>query len=578
MIMAFIKNLQKLIRQAGGMEPADLVLKDCHIVNVFTGELMRADIACCDQWIAGVGTYGGIQEMDCSRYLACPGFIEGHIHIESSLLCPEQFVNAVLPSGTTTVICDPHEIANVAGMAGIRYILEETEDLPVSVYVMAPSCVPATHLETSGAFLGPEDIALLLDHPRVLGLAEVMNFPGVLNGNEEILAKIGHARTRRKAIDGHSPGLGGKPLQAYLSTGIASDHECTSAEEALEKLRSGMHLFIREGGAARNLEALLPVVNEKNAHRCLFVTDDCPPDVLQKEGHLDRIIRKAVRLGLDPIMAIQMVTVNAARFFHLEDRGAIAAGYRADLVLFENMEDLRPCHVFAGGRHHVECGKAIQAKSEKGTSVAGDVFQSVRIQNEKVRFSVPVEPGMLRVMRVVENQIVTETAEIEATVVNGMAVADPKRDLAKIAVVERHCGTGNVGVGFVIGIGLQKGALAGSITHDSHNIIVVGMSDEDMGLAVRSVAEAGGGLAVVADNQVLAFLRLDVAGLMSTRSLTEVNEALQGLLAASRTLGTNSENPFMLMSFLALPVIPHLKITDLGVVDVDAFSLVKLWR
>jgi adenine deaminase len=571
------ENLQRLIRQASGREPADLVLKECRVINVFTREVIRADVAICGEWIAGVGTYSGVREMDCSKYYASPGFIEGHIHIESSLLCPEQFVNAVLPSGTTTVICDPHEIANVAGIAGIHYILEETKDLPVSIYVMAPSCVPATHLETSGATLDPENVAELFKHSRVIGLAEMMNYPGVLAGDEAILEKICHARNRQMPVDGHSPGLTGKPLQAYISAGIESDHECTTAEEALEKLRSGMYVFIREGGVARNLEALLTVVNEKNGHRCLLVTDDCPPDVLQREGHLDRILRRAIGLGLDPLMAIQMVTINVARYFHLADRGAIGAGCRADIVLFENLDDLRPYHVFSGGLHRVECGNFTEKRERLSNHRHREIFQSVRIQSERIRFSVPAEKGQLRVIKVIENQIVTEEMLMEATVLDGQAIADPERDLAKIAVIERHCGTGNVGIGFVMGIGLLRGALAGSIAHDSHNIIAVGMSDEDMELAVRSVAKAGGGLAVVADNRVLALLQLDVAGLMSTRSLAEVNNGLAELLAATRTLGINGENPFMVMSFLALPVIPHLKITDCGLIDVDAFKAVRLW-
>jgi adenine deaminase len=574
--MLLKENLLRLIRQAKGAEPADLVLKDCRVINVFTRELIRADVAICDEWIAGIGNYNGVQEIDCHGFFTSPGFIEGHIHIESSMLSPDQFVYAVLPFGTTTVVCDPHEIANVAGLAGISYILEETKDLPVAVFVMAPSCVPATHLETSGAVLDQDTLAELYKHPRIIGLAEMMNYPGVLAGDDTIIEKILRTRNQKMPVDGHAPGLSANDLQAYISAGIGSDHECTTREEALEKLRSGMHLFIREGTVARNMKELLPVVTEKNVHRCLFVTDDCHPNELQKRGHLDRILRKAIGLGLDPLMAIQMVTINVARYFQLFGRGAIGAGYRADIVLFENLREPKPCHVFSAGRLIVEHG-IVREKTERTSNRDGEVFHSVRIQWDKVRFAIPVGKGRMRVIRLIKDQIITESVEIEATVKDGLAVADPERDLAKIAVIERHRATGRMGVGFVMGFGLKHGAIAGSVAHDSHNIIVVGMSDRDMELAVKSVAMAGGGLAVVADNRVLSLLQLEVAGLMSTCSLREVNERLDEFLVATRKLGRCDDNVFMLMSFLALPVIPHLKITDYGLIDVDTFKQVGLW-
>ncbi len=574
--MMLKENLRRLIRQGKGAEPADLVLKNCRVINVFTREIIYGDVAICDEWIAGVGNYSGVQEIDCHGYFVSPGFIEGHIHIESSMLSPDQFVSAVVPCGTTTVVCDPHEIANVAGLAGISYILEETKDLPVAVFVMAPSCVPATHLETSGAVLDSDALAELYKHPRVIGLAEMMNYPGVLAGDDTIIEKILRTRDQKMPIDGHAPGLSGMALQAYISAGIGSDHECTTREEALEKLRSGMHLFIREGTVARNMKELLPVVTEKNVHRCLFVTDDCHPRELQKSGHLDRILRKAIGLGLDPLMAIQMVTINVARYFQLCGRGAIGPGYRADIVLFADLREPKPCHVISGGRLIVEHG-VVKEKIEPACNREGDVFHSVRIQWDKVRFAVPAGKGRMRVIRLIKDQILTESVEIEETVKDGLAVADPGRDLAKIAVIERHRETGRMGVGFVMGFGLKRGAIAGSVAHDSHNIIVVGMSDRDMELAVKSVATAGGGLAVVADNRVLSLLQLEVAGLMSTCSLREVNERLDELLVATRKLGRCDDNVFMLMSFLALPVIPHLKITDYGLIDVDTFKQVGLW-
>ena len=571
------ENKLRLIRQAKGAEPADLVLKDCRVINVFTRELVRADVAICDEWIAGVGKYTGVHEIDCRKYFASPGFIEGHIHIESSMLSPERFVSAVLPFGTTTVVCDPHEIANVAGLAGISYILDETEGLPVTVFVMVPSCVPATHLETSGAVLDRDGILELFKHPRVIGLAEMMNYPGVLAGDETIIEKILCARNLNMPVDGHAPGLSGMALHAYISAGIGSDHECTTREEALEKLRSGMHLFIREGTVAKNLEELLPVVTEKNVHRCLFVTDDCHPCELQKKGHLDRILRKAIGLGLDPLMAIQMVTINVARYFQLHGRGAIGPGYRGDIVLFEDLRQPRPSHVFTGGQLHVEHGTLREKTQRKSNREHREVFHSVRIQAGTARFAVLAGKGRMRVIRLIKDQIITESVETAATVRGGEAVADPERDLAKIAVIERHHGTGRMGIGFVMGFGLKRGAIASSVAHDSHNIIVVGMSDQDMELAVKTLAEVGGGLVAVADNRVLSLLQLDVAGLMSTGSLGEVNERLDELFIATRSLGECEGDVFMHMSFLALPVIPHLKITDHGLIDVDVFKPVGLW-
>lgn len=570
-------QMQRLVRQAQGVEKADLVLKNCQTINVFTRELIEADIAICDDLIAGVGLYSGSHEIDCRRCFVSPGFMEGHIHIESSMLSPEQFVYAVHCRGTTTVVCDPHEIANVAGSTGILYMLEETEGLPVSVFVMAPSCVPATHLETSGAFLDQRDISNLYQHPRVIGLAEMMNYPGVLAADKKVFEKLVSAQLHGLPVDGHAPRLSGKSLQAYISAGIRSDHECTTREEAKEKLRAGMHLFIREGSAARNLEELLPVVNERNVHRCLLVTDDCHPDDLLNEGHLDRILRKAVRLGLDPFMAIQMVTINVARYFSLNDRGAIAPGYRADLVLFEDLHEIRPCSVISGGSRTVKEQRIIKKKQALIAREYPEIFSSVHIQLEKLSFDIPAEKGKLRVIKVIKDQILTDVQEIEATVENGRAVADPRRDLAKIAVIERHRGSGRIGLGFVTGMGMRHGALAASVAHDSHNIIVVGTSDAEMRLAVDGVAKCGGGLAVVSGNQILSLMALRVAGLMATSSLQEVNDDLKKVLHSSQSLGVYQKNPFAILSFLALPVIPHLKITDLGLVDVDTFQLTGLW-
>ena len=569
-----------MIRQALGHEPADLVLKGCRIVNVFTRELQEGDIAICRDRIAGIGQYNGIEEIDCSRYIACPGFIEGHIHIESSLLSPQEFAFTILASGTTTVVCDPHEIANVCGVDGIKYMLESTSNLPVSIFVMTPSCVPATHMETSGASLDQTAVTRLYRHPRVIGLAEMMNYPGLLAGDPKVIDKILYARNHGRPVDGHAPGVSGNALQAYISTGIGSDHECTGFQEAVEKIRAGLRVFIREGGAAQNLEALLPAVTDKNLHRFLLVTDDCHPHDLL-EGHLDRVLRKAVRLGLDPIAGISMVTINAAEHFSFADRGAIAPGYRADIVMLDGLHTLNPHYVFSAGRL-VACDRKIittgrQKKNEEIVKKYPRIFSSVRIPLSNLDFAIPAKAGKMRVIGIVKNQILTQALEITARIENSLAVADPVRDLAKIAVIERHRGTGGMGMGFVVGIGLRHGALACSIAHDSHNIIVVGMSDQDMRVAVECLAGMGGGLVVASDNRVLSRLELGIAGLMSVDSIEKVVASLNHIMQQAQSLGVYDKNPFLAMSFLALPVIPHLKLTDRGLVDVDAFKLTGLW-
>lgn len=570
-------RIQRRNLQARGIEPADCVLKNCRVVDVFCGEIVDVDVAICEDTIVGIGDYSGLHQIDCEGSYVCPGFMEGHIHIESSMLSPRQFVRTVLPHGTTTVICDPHEIANVAGVAGIDYFLEESEDSLCSIYVMAPSCVPATHLENSGATLYAKDIGGLLDLEPVIGVAEMMNFPGVLSLDEEVISKLLTAQKLNVPVDGHAPGLSGKDLQAYIGSGIMSDHECSTVAEAREKLMSGMFLFIREGSAAKNLENLLPVVTEKNSHRCLLVTDDCHPEELLKDGHLDRIIRKAVRLGLDPVTAIQMVTINVANYFRLNGRGAVAPGYRADLVLFDDLQDIRVKTVFSAGKQI--CEDVFTEKSyAKALAVKYPaVFDSVHVELSKLSFEIPAEGGVARVIRVKKDQLITESVELPVTVKDGLAVADIGRDLLKLAVIERHNATGNKGLGFVQGLGLKQGALASTVGHDSHNITVIGTNDKDMELVVRTIVQQGGGLAVVCDGEVVANLVLDVAGLMSGAEAEVVAAGFSKLLQAAAQQGVEIGDPFMLMSFLALPVIPHLKMTDLGLVDVDSFCLTSLW-
>lgn len=569
--------MSKQILQARGEEPADLVLKNCTIIDVFCGDTRRGDIAICGKKIAGIGDYVGVEEIDCDGSFVAPGFMEGHIHIESSMLTPKQFARTVIGHGTTTVICDPHEIANVAGVKGIQHFLKETENLPTTIYCMAPSCVPATHLENSGATLDSKSIETLLNQSKIIGLAEMMNFPGVLFQDEEVMAKLEIARGKNVSIDGHAPGLTGKDLQAYVGTGIRSDHECVTASEATEKVQSGMFVFIREGSTARNLKSLLPAVTSRNANRFLLVTDDCHPHELLTEGHLDRILREAIRLGLDPITAIQMVTINVSNCFGLKNVGAVAPGYDADFVIFDDLKSIQIRSVYAAGKKvPSEIPEKTISVNELGKKYP-EVYKSVNVDLEQLSFEMPAESGKARVIKVIKNELITEKAELDIKIKDGLAVADPKRDIIKLAVVERHHRTGNVGRGFVQGIGLQRGALASTIGHDSHNITVLGVNDGDMMLAVKTIVKQQGGIAVVADGKVLETLTLDFAGLMSGENAETVAGSFSNLLKAAKKLGVQVDDPFMFMSFLALPVIPHLKISDLGLIDVDNFCRVDLW-
>jgi adenine deaminase len=544
---------------------------------VFCGELLSADIAICGEVIVGVGEYFGKNEFNCNGAYVSPGFMEGHIHIESSMLSPGQFAKTILPHGTTTVICDPHEIANVAGIPGVKYLLEESKNSLCSIFVMAPSCVPATNLENSGAILNSADLEEILDLEQVLGVAEMMNFPGVLFQDDEVLKKLALGKRRKVPVDGHAPGLTGKDLQAYICTGIQSDHECSTVDEAKEKLISGMYLFIREGSTAKNLEDLYKVLTVENSHRCLLVTDDCHPEELLKEGHMDRILRKAIQLGVDPVTAIQMVTINVADCFGLSDRGAVAPGRIADLVVFENLKDIRPKAVFKSGMKITEKQEVVRIDKKDIIKKYPTVFDSVNVNLEKLSFEIPAEGEIARVIQVKKNQLITEAVELPISIANGLAVSDPEKDILKLAIVERHKATGNIGLGFVQGIGLKKGAIASTVGHDSHNITVIGCNDQDMYSVVKALIKQGGGLAIVCDGVVEASLDLDVAGLMSTSDADEVAKTFSELLRVAANLGVQVSDPFMLMSFLALPVIPHLKMTDLGLVDVDLFCHTSLW-
>jgi adenine deaminase len=469
------------------------------------------------------------------------------------------------------VVTDPHEIANVLGVPGIHYMLDSSEGLPLRVFAMASSCVPATHMETSGAALEASDLERLFDHPRVIGLAEVMNFPGVFLGVPEVLAKIDAAGER--PVDGHAPGLSGLPLNAYAAAGVGSDHECTQLQEARDKLRRGMHIFIREGTTARNLRTLLPLVTTANSVHCSFCTDDRHPEDLLSEGHIDALIRLAVGEGLDPITAIQMATINTATYFGLRGLGEVSPGYRADLIVFEDARDFRARTVFVEGQVVAEQGEYLGSRPVAPAPPGS----GVRVRWEAVNLAVSAEGGsQARVIHAIPGQIVTGQSVEEMRVEGGRLVADPERDLLKIAVIERHRATGNVGVGFVRGFGLKRGAIASTVAHDNHNIVALGASDEDILHAARFVAESDGGQAVVADGQALASVPLPIAGLMSDLPLEEVRDRVEGLAQAARRLGGTLPDPLMTMSFLALAVIPELKITDLGLVDVNEFALVPL--
>lgn len=568
-----LENLQDFIEVARGERPADLVLKNGKIVNVLSGEIHDGDVAIYEETVSGVGDYRGNREIDLPGCYIVPGFIDGHVHVESSKLLLSEYATAVVPRGTTAAVIDPHEIANVLGLEGIRFMLASSRKVPLTAYVMLSSCVPATNLETSGHRLPAEKLAPLLKHKRVLGIAEVMNYPGVLTGEAEVLEKILLGRTRR--VDGHAPGLTGKDLCAYIGTGIGSDHECTSAEEAREKLRLGMHVMIREGSVARSLADLLPAVTADNSRRLFFASDDRGPEDLWEEGHLDFMIRKAVSLGMKPMTAVQIATINAATYFGLERLGAVAPGYQADLVVLQDLEHLRVLKVFKAGRLMAEEGKLLQLPSLQPITVG---YSSFRVDWSGLsRLSVAARGDRIKVMELVPGQILNRSVVEKAKIENGFVVSDVENDILKLSVIERHHATGNVGVGFVKGFGLKGGALASSVAHDSHNIIVVGASDEEMKVAAREVAKMGGGQVVVRGGSPVSALPLPVAGLMSDRALGDVVVSSRELKRAARNLGCLLQDPFMALSFLALPVIPELRVTDRGLVDVGRAGLVPLF-
>ncbi|MEN8614367.1 adenine deaminase [Dehalogenimonas sp. THU2] len=558
-------ELRRRIRVARGEEPADLLFRNARVVNVFNGEIEDASVAVCDGVIAGVGDYEKAQEIiDLRGAYIIPGFIDGHTHIESSMLDIRQYARAVVARGTTGLVTDLHELTNVVGIDGIKYILNAAKTLPLDLHVMAPSCVPATHLETSGATLTAEDVARVLRMPGVIGLGEMMNFPGVLFGDTGVLDKI--EATGGGIVDGHAPGLGGKDLNAYAGAGISSDHESTRIEEAREKLARGLHIMIREGSTEKNLADLLPLVTPQTSRRCMFVVDDRSCADLKRDGDMDAIVRKAVKLGLEPVTAIQLATINLAEYFGMRWVGAVAPGYRANLLVGDDLEQINIRQVYCGGKLAAENGEALFATRGKAPA------KLCRTMNVKPFGVADLAMDLVELMPVIEvipGQIVTRYLKETLDV-----VPDLEREMLKIVVVERHKATGNIGKGLVKGFGMTRGALASSVAHDSHNIVAVGASDEDIYAAVNEVIRMGGGLAVVAGGEVSARLPLPIAGLMSDQPLDKVVAALERVESAARDIGVKLPAPFAALSFLALPVIPELKLTDLGMVDVGAFKLI----
>jgi adenine deaminase len=561
-----MSDLTRRLAVARGDEPADLVVRGGRVLSVFTREWLDVDVAIADGYVAGLGEYEGSDELDASGRWVVPGFVDAHLHLESSKLLVDEFARLVLPFGTTTVVADPHEIANVLGTDGVHWLLDACDDLALDVYFMASSCVPASSFESPRRPLNEGDLEGLLRRRRVLGLAEMMNFPGVVAGDERELTKLGLDGARH--VDGHAPGLLGKALNAYTAAGIRSDHEARTVEEGRERLHLGFWLLIREASGARNLHALLPLVQEFGPSRMAFCTDDREPEHIADDGHLNSMVRDAVAFGIAAEDALVMASHHPALWHGLDHLGAIAPGYQADLLLLPDLERFEPELVLKRGRPVDEIERV---------EVPEWVKQTVRLRPLAARdFAVRWDEGAARVIGVVPDQIVTDALVEEPTVVDGRIVADRERDLAKIAVVERHLATGRIGLGLVRGFGLRAGALASTIAHDAHNIVVVGMSDADMHHAVLRLAELGGGIVVVGEGKVLAELPLPVAGLLSDRPLGEVVDATRACVAAARELGCEVPSPFQSLAFLALSVIPSLKITDRGLVDVDRFELVPL--
>lgn len=556
---------KKLIDVAAGRDKAELVFKNVKYLNVFTNRFVTADVAITSGYVAGIGDYNGENEIDCTGKYLVPGFIDSHIHLESSIVSPKTFSRVVSAHGTTAVVTDPHEITNVLGADGIEYMLKATENLPIDVFFVIPSCVPASPFDENGAVINHLDTEKYMDNPRVLGLAEMMNFPGTVGGDGEIIKMILSAENSGKVTDGHAPGLGGKSLNAYAAAGVMSDHECTTAEEALEKLSLGQYIMIRQGTAGRNLEALVPLLNGDTYTRCLFATDDKHPGELSENGHIDYIIKKAISSGVKPEIAYKVASFNAAQYFNLPQRGAIAPGYIADMVLLDDIQNVAISAVYKNGKmpeltvkENSDVDSALNARARRTMNTAKITEKSIGITKSSEK-----------VIGLINGQIVT-TDEGEAESI------DIQNDILKVCVVERHKNTGHIGRCYIKGYGLKSGAVATSIAHDSHNIIAVGTNDSDIVTAVNTIIDMGGGMVVVNNGSVVESLPLEIAGLMTDADIDYVNGKIDSLKQAAYSLGVNKNiDPFMTLSFVSLPVIPHIKLTTLGVVDVDKFELLK---
>jgi len=565
-----------MIDVAAGRTRADLVLKNANVVNVFTGDVTPGDIAIHGAYIAGIGEYVGNEVIDLKGKYVSPSFIDGHVHVESSMVMPIQYARAVVPHGTGAVIADPHEIANVLGMEGILYMSKSMRGGPLEFYMMLPSCVPSTDLETSGVALDFLDIKPLMTEHYVLGLAEAMNYPGVVYRDPSILEKIRVALSMGKRIDGHAPGLEGLDLNAYVAARITSDHECIDIEEARRKLATGMHIHIREGSTAKNLKALARVIEPHTAEFCSFVTDDRNTLDLMTKGHIDSMIRDAIKLGVDPVLAIKVASLSTAKHYGLQYVGAVAPGYHADIVVLDSLEKINVEMVYKQGVLVAKNGKMVE---EFGVEKQPRLRRSVNIHYlEPEDFQVKVRGERMNVIGMIPEQIITERLIEEPNVVDGLVVPDIDRDIAKVAIIERHNASEPRAVGFVKGMGIKEGAMVSSIAHDSHNIVAVATNDRDLIQAAVQIVRMQGGIALTKDGKVIESLPLPIAGLMSDQSIEHVSERLKDLKSAAQKLGTPLEEPFMAMAFLSLPVIPKLKITDLGLVDVDRFRLIDLFE
>ena len=568
-----VNEIKNTIDISMGLKKVDILIKNARVINTFSGDVYKADVAINNGKIVGFGNYKAKTVYDLKGSYLCPGFIDGHVHIESSMVKIPEFAKVILPCGTTSVVIDPHEIANVLGLDGIKYMLASSVNAKISVFVMLPSCVPATSLETSGAELSSHDLSLLLNDERVLGIGEMMNYPAVIAKDEDVLKKI--AIAKNKIVDGHAPMLKGKNLYAYISAGIRSDHECTDVNEAREKLRAGMYIMIREGTAAKNLKSLLPLVSSENSRKFIFVTDDRHLEDIYKEGHIDYLLRTAISMGIEPVRAIQMATINTAEFFGLKNLGAIAPGYVADLLVFDDIKKLKIKKVFKNGELVAQNGEIVDGIIPEYKAKVRGTVNVKWIEHED--FALKSEGKYARVINVIPGEIVTKMSIEKVNSDGDYVSSDVKNDILKVAVIERHMASGRIAKGLVKGFNLKKGAIASSVSHDSHNIVVIGAHDGDMYAAAVGVVKMQGGICAALNGQILEALPFPVAGLMSDRSADFVREKIKRLTEVARYLGSNLPDPFMAMSFLTLPPIPEIRITDRGIIDAVNFKITTLF-